>query len=287
MLTAEQRAAFSALGVVKLRAFSAAEAGRMQDAVWAELLRVHGIRRDDPSSWRAGDVYGLARIAEVPTFLPIAGCRGAIDDLLGSGSWDVPKRWGAFLVTFPSDGEWDVPSTLWHADFSYALPLEPLSGVKVFTFLSDVPARTGGTLVVAGSHRVVQQFVKGRSPQTLRDTRRNRLQLLGSHEWLRDLTSRSSSKERVRRFIERGSTIDGIAVRVIELTGEAGEVVLTHPWVLHCRAANCGKAPRFMRSVDIYRRELQPMVFRRAERQLLNTPCGSRAARTVPGRPHL
>ncbi len=164
-------------------------------------------------------------------------------------------------MTFPTGREWDVPSAVWHADFSYACPPEPLSGVKVFTFLSDVPARSGGTLVVAGSHRVVEQFVTGRAPETLRNTRRIRLELLGSHEWLRDLTSRSSSSDRARRFIERGGTIDGTAVRVVELTGEAGEVVLTHPWVLHCRAPNCGQAPRFMRSVDIYRRAAQPMVF--------------------------
>jgi len=261
MLTAEQRAEFSELGVVKLRAFSPTEAGRMQAAVWAELGYVHGMRRDEPASWRAGDAYGLERIKEVPTFAPIAGCRAAIDDLLGTGNWDLPKRWGAFLVTFPTAGEWDVPAAVWHVDFSYALPPQPLSGVKVFTFLSDVPARAGGTVVVTGSHRVIERFLKGRALEELRNTRRTRLELLGSHQWWRDLTSRSSSRDRVMRFIDRGSTIDGIAVRVVELTGEAGEVVLTHPWVMHCRASNYGKAPRFMRSIDIYRREVHPTVF--------------------------
>ncbi len=173
----------------------------------------------------------------------------------------MPKRWGAFLVTFPTDREWNVPYAVWHADFSYALPPEPLSGVKMFVFLSDVPARAGGTLVVAGSHRMIQQFIKGRSCEQLENTRRIRLELLGSNSWLQDLTSRSSSQDRVMRFIDRGSTIDGIPVQVVELTGEAGEVVLTHPWVLHCRAPNCGKAPRFMRTIDIYRREVHPMVF--------------------------
>ena len=261
MLSAEQRAEFNELGVVKLRVFSPAEAGRMRDAVWGELACVHGIRRDEPASWRAGNVHGLERIRELPTFVPIMGCRAAIDDLLGPESWDVPKRWGAFLVTFPTAGEWDVPSAVWHVDFSYALPPEPLSGVKVFTFLSDVPARGGGTLVVTGSHRVIQRFIKGRSLEKLRNTRRTRFELCGSHQWLRNLTSWSSARDRVRRFIDHGSTIVGIAVRVVELTGEAGEVVLTHPWVMHCRAPNCGQTPRFMRTVDIYRREVHPTVF--------------------------
>src|SRR5260221_7969715 len=107
MLTAEQRAEFNELGVVKLCVFSPAEAGRMQEAVWAELARVQGMRRDEPASWRAGNAHGLERIKKVPTFVPIGGCRAAIDDLLGPESWDVPKRWGAFLVTFPTAGEWE------------------------------------------------------------------------------------------------------------------------------------------------------------------------------------
>src|SRR5262249_9007736 len=147
----------------------------------------------------------------------------------GPESWDVPKRWGAFLVTFPTAGEWEVPSAVWHVDFSYALPPEPLSGVKVFIFLSDVPARAGGTVIVTGSHCVMQRFIKGRSLEKLCNTRRTRLELFGSHPWLQDLTSWSSSRDRVRRFIDHGSTIEGIAVRVVELTGAAGEVVLTHP----------------------------------------------------------
>src|SRR5262245_36266136 len=261
MLTAEQQAQLGELGIVKVRAFSAAEAAPMQDAVWAELARRHGVRRDGPASWRSGSAYGLERIAETPTFAPIARVREAIDDLLGAGSWALPKRWGAFLVTFPGAGAWDVPAAVWHVDFSYAVPEEPLAGVKVFTFLSTVPPRGGGTLVVAGSHRVIREFVKGQPLDELQKTRRTRLRLLARHAWLRELTSPSSPLDRVDRFVERGGTIEGIPVRVVELTGEAGEVVLTHPWVLHCHAPHCGTAPRFMRSMDIYRREVQAAVF--------------------------
>ena len=52
-------------------------------------------------------------------------------------------------VTFPVPGrEWTVPPLLWHADFPFDLPPTPLPGVKVFVFVSDVPPRGGGTLVV-------------------------------------------------------------------------------------------------------------------------------------------
>ncbi len=44
MLTTEQLTEFNELGIVKLRAFSSADAGRMQEAVWAELWRKHGMQ---------------------------------------------------------------------------------------------------------------------------------------------------------------------------------------------------------------------------------------------------
>ena len=40
---------------------------------------------------------------------------------------------------------------------------------------------------------------------------------------------------------------DGIPVRVVELTGRPGDVVLTHPWTLHHAAPNTASYPRMMR----------------------------------------
>ena len=90
-----------------------------------------------------------------------------------------------------------------------------------------------------------------------------RLRVLASHPWLRALTASADRSDRVDRFMARAESIDDIDLRVVELSGRAGEIVLTDPWLLHCRAANAGTAPRFMRSIDIYRRALYPAVFRR------------------------
>jgi hypothetical protein len=261
MLTAEQRARFDELGHLRFTAFSAEDAVAMQAAVWDELSRVHGIRPDDTGSWRAGPTFGLRRIREEPTFAPIGGppMRAAIDGLLGAGTWDAPKRWGAFLVTFPHPGTWVVPHHIWHADFAFDLPAEPMPGVKVFVFVSDVPPRTGGTLVVEGSHRVVRRALDALPPAMRADTRRTRLRILASDPWLRALSSPSGSNG----CLEPSATADGTPVRVVELTGRAGEVVLTHPWLLHSPAPNCGVAARFMRSTDVYRREQHPDPARR------------------------
>ncbi len=47
--------------------------------------------------------------------------------------------------------------------------------------------------------------------------------------------------------------LDGIPVRVVELTGSAGDVYVTHPWVLHSIAPNANHTPRMMRSRVIWK----------------------------------
>jgi hypothetical protein len=41
--------------------------------------------------------------------------------------------------------------------------------------------------------------------------------------------------------------VDGVPLRVVELTGEPGDMVLCHPAMVHCRAPNRGTYPRFTR----------------------------------------
>jgi hypothetical protein len=269
VLTSAQRRELDELGFIRFPAFTTDEAGAMQRAIWDKLSRVHGIRRDDVTTWRSGAAFGLHGIRERPTFAPLGGerLRTVLDDLLGADAWDEPNRGGAFLVTFPREGgTWTVPTRVWHADFPFDLPPEPWPGVKMFAFVSDIEPRMGGTLVVAGSQHVVRRFVDGVAPAMRGDMRQTRLALLASDPWLRALTSADDREERVARFMEAPATIDGTPVRVVELTGRAGDVVLTHPWVLHCAAPNCATAPRFMRSMDLYRRDVHPKVARAAER---------------------
>jgi hypothetical protein len=76
-----------------------------------------------------------------------------------------------------------------------------------------------------------------------------------SATWLHDLLAPAApaAPERIQRFMDEGAEINGTHVRVVELTGAAGDVILMHPWVLHAPAANCGTMPRFMVSESVYR----------------------------------
>ena len=250
MLTREQRQSFHERGFVRLRGvFSRDEAARMEECLWVTLHRKHGVERSDPTTWSVPLGLGLQSLRSHAVFAPIGGPTTvqAIDDLVGQGRWERPRHWGQFLITFPRpDVAWDVSNRLWHTDFPYFIPADRVVGVLVFSFLAEVPARGGGTLVIAGSHRVVARFVE--TNPRLRKARMKvaREALMHSDPWLRALSA-GDEDGRVERFMERDDAIGDIPVRVVELSGEPGDVVIGHPWLLHTSGANCGSAPRFMR----------------------------------------
>ena len=54
--------------------------------------------------------------------------------------------------------------------------------------------------------------------------------------------------ERIERFMGRVEDLDGIPLQVVEATGNAGDVILVHPLVMHVAAPNNAAQPRFMMS---------------------------------------
>jgi hypothetical protein len=56
-----------------------------------------------------------------------------------------------------------------------------------------------------------------------------------------------SPADRTAAFLDRETLVQGIPLRVVELTGEPGDMVFCHPVMVHCRAPNRGVRPRFMR----------------------------------------
>lgn len=54
--------------------------------------------------------------------------------------------------------------------------------------------------------------------------------------------------DRSQRFMEEGAVIDGVPVRVVEMTSGTGDAVLWHPALYHSRSFNCISVPRFMRT---------------------------------------
>ena len=258
MLSTRDRAEFAERGIVWLPgAFGADEAARMRRRVWARLGRL-GAAEDDPVTWASADVTGLSKAVKRDRVFAALGSpavRGAVDDLLGRGEWDPTREWGTIMFTFPAPGRpWVLPARSWHADYGWDLAPEPLPGVKVFAFLAEVRPRGGGTLVITGSHRVTARFVASLPPGQPFEGH-----LLGRYlrrdDWFRALSRPGDDDPgRAALFMDRDHDAGGILVRVAELTGQPGDVVLTHPWVLHSHSPNTGGYPRMMMTKNLCRR---------------------------------
>jgi hypothetical protein len=222
----------------------------MCDLLWALLAR-HGVHRDAPETWISERVTGIQAVARSQAFNPMANpavC-SSLDDLFGAGAWKRPPRWGQPLVTFPGGRKhWDVPHMSWHLDApaSALVAGKKLPGVVVFAYLAPVLEQGGGTLVLAGSHRVVEDFAANADPADEGRSADVRSALKRAEPWLRALWSRDDKTDRVRRFMTEGAEVRGVPLRVMELTGEPGDVVIWHPWLFHAPAANCKSQPRLM-----------------------------------------
>jgi hypothetical protein len=260
MLSEHDRAEFAERGIVWLRgAFGQDEAARMRRRVWARLARL-GAAEDDPATWALADVAGLSKAIKRDRVFAALGSpavRGAVEALLGQDEWDPLREWGTLLVNFPAqDRLWVLPAGSWHADYGWDLDPEPLPGVKIFAFFAEVLPCGGGTLVITGSHRLVARFAASLPPQQPHEAH-----LLGRYlrrdGWFRALSRPGDDDPgRAARFMDQDHDADGIPVRVAELTGQPGDVVLTHPWVLHSWSYNTGSYPRMMLTKNLYRRGL-------------------------------
>ena len=229
-------------------AFDADAARLMRDAVWRALERL-GIHRNRPSTWVITQPPKLQHLKDDPVFRKVGSSRllAAIDAVLEEQPHEWPKDWGAFFLGFPNTTPWHIPTSGWHIDAHYASPLLPARGVKTFALFGDVGPRGGGTLLVSGSHRLVYKWFQENPPP--RGARSAQMRsLLQRQPYVRDLHSPGDADERIERFMENIEEIDGIPLQVVEATGNAGDVILVHPLVMHVAAVNSGTEPRFMLS---------------------------------------
>ncbi|HMK13373.1 MAG TPA: phytanoyl-CoA dioxygenase family protein [Acidimicrobiales bacterium] len=254
MLSEGERSHFNEWGYLRVTgAFSAADAAAMRAVVWQALER-QGIRRDDPSSWTNEFPAHLQSLKDDPAFEAIGTERtlGAIDDIVGRGRWRQPRDWGAYFILFPNPRPWTVPWSAWHLDHAYTSLLAPFDGLKVHSMFGDVAPRAGGMTIVAGSHRLVAQHFEAHPPRPGTRAAQLRAQLMQSSDYLRVLgTEGGGGESRIARFVDGIEVVDGVPVQVVELTANAGDVILIHPLVLHTRPTNAGTQPRFLLNKDL------------------------------------
>jgi hypothetical protein len=257
---------FAETGIVKLRAvFSPDEAERMRDAVWRDLYHTDGVRREDRSTWhRSAPLRKLSRAKRDTSFEALFGepLRGLADRLLGEG-WTADAGFGQLLVSFPDAERWHLPGRdgFWHSDLGgRGSTDDPLPSVRFFALFGDVAPGGGGTLLVAGSDRMIMRYVQA-NPDVERTLKAD-VAWNQDIPWLAELTlaelpgerSDKQDEDRRRRFMKTTTDVDGIPAQVIEACGQPGDVYVCAPWTVHCKPPNASDRPRFLRAVSLYRR---------------------------------
>jgi ectoine hydroxylase-related dioxygenase (phytanoyl-CoA dioxygenase family) len=124
--------------------------------------------------------------------------------------------------------------------------------VRLLALLGPLQPRGGGTMLLAGSHRLVERLAAGQSGDDGHSKDVRRL-LRRAHPALSFL-DRGSDVALSTDLLSAGLPIDGAQVRLVEVIGAAGDVFFMHPWLLHAAAMNGSPLPRLMLSQSIFRR---------------------------------
>jgi hypothetical protein len=258
VLSAAQIEHFIERGYAKLdEAFPHAQALAAQDFLWNRLAERDGVHKNDPPTWTE-PMIRLNETFSEPVFAACATERlkGAVEDLLGPGRWREREnvgRWGWWPVNFSqgADVPWTVPTGGWHWDGQHFRHFvdSPDQGLLLLCMFSDIGPRGGGTLVAEGSHQVVARIL-ARHPDGS-EHRAAITEVLDTHPWLAELTARRplapGHEDRVQRFMNETHTDEeGTQLRVSEITAQAGDVFLCHPFLIHAASPNHSGVPRFM-----------------------------------------
>lgn len=246
-LRQDQIEEFRARGVLRLREFLSSEiCTRLVNDFW-QIASGYGIVRGDVTTWTiAGDPSlkmrpfkaALKRIRLKDLYTE--SLRRVASLLLGID--DYVEHSPQLLITFPylpsqhSDKTWETPRSVWHTDCP-RLPNIETPGVVVLNYLADVEPEGGGTVIVAGSHRlssVVRELVSSRQLK----------KKLNRFEFFKRLFSKGPDRSPDLRGVK--AIVDDVEVEVVELDGRSGDVVFLDGRVLHSIAENIGTSPRLM-----------------------------------------
>jgi hypothetical protein len=217
VLSAPDLEHFAEAGFVQLRsAFPRAVADRCREAAAAQL----NIDMTDPASWHEPVVRGLVlgepldEAANAPLLLD------AIRQLLDPDDWVPRANLGAFVVRFPS--EVDPGDAGWHIDASFQAGDGEWNvnyrsrerGLLLLCLLSDVAMDDAPPRILRGSHMQLPPLLHPYGDDGV----------LGLHAPLPEPTD-----------------------RIAFATGEAGDVYLCHPFLVHAATwPHRGTTPRFM-----------------------------------------
>lgn len=269
-------AAFEERGFLHVpAAFSAADAKVVSELVWELHAKKHGISQQDTSGWytKSGSgarVYGPppSQLKQSPPFRSLVrDLLATVDKEFGAGIWQLVARQNTTVfMNFPNIcGSWTVPAS-WHSDFPQD-PADPTAKVLyAFAFLENLHPGGGSTMILQGSSLRAQaddmQHCIG-AGITIAETRSELLMetLAETDPWFKELfgplaggaknsgnykhlCGKETSERRVSRFMADEVISGGVSMKVVELIGDAGDIVFWDPRCLHSPSNNRNSGPR-------------------------------------------
>lgn len=247
----DHRGELHARGVTKLRGLlSKADVILARDLIY-ETATEHGLYT--PTGWlRSENRFGyakpfrtalkaLSRSDNFPNLVSEALIELA-EELLGERVTPLPPG-QQILFTLPGTASWSVPKDVWHVDLPRLGKLGP-PGLQMFTFLDDLQPKGGGTLVLAGSHRLLNTEYVTKS----KDLKR----LLRKEDYFRILFDKGRAP--IIDLEDTAGSVDGVDLEIVELTGQAGDVFLMDLRTLHAPAPNNSETARLMLTCRLPRR---------------------------------
>jgi hypothetical protein len=144
-----------------------------------------------------------------------------MDDLLGPGRYRPLTGFGWWPISFPGFDQppWRPPQVGWHVDgqhFHHRLDASDQGLLPLFIF-SEIQPGDGGTAYLEGSHATTARVLHAAEPVGL------------------DPIAVSS---------QAAAAAD--KSRAVEGTGQPGDVLLLHPFMVHARSPNTGSRVRFI-----------------------------------------
>jgi hypothetical protein len=249
------RSRFEATGVVRFDgAFTADQAAAMRDAMWQHAECQAGLRPADPASWAGPPVLNWRALSRDPVFRPLVDNQpvsDALDAIFGAGDWRRPRAGAQILFSLPEPGPWVLPDG-WHMDCGFDHATWPVPAVKLLAFVGEVGPRGGGTMVLSGTHRLVDRYRQA-LPTPVGAGKEHWLAFMRHYPWLARLLDGADLPGQGRPLVGEAAEIDGVPVEVVELTGSPGDVVIIHLHVFHARSPDTGAAPRLMLGKEIRR----------------------------------
>ena len=144
--------------------------------------------------------------------------RGAITALAGTQL--VCAQDAQLLLSLPHQDDWRLHGLNWHTDIAGTPTAHP-PGIQVFALIDDVRPHGGGTLAIAGSHRLTNKgFASGKN--------------------VRQLLNEAADIE---------DSLNEMGLSILEMAGHAGDVYLMDMRLLHTPSINSTKSPRLMATV--------------------------------------